>query len=63
MEEIFRNYRAKAPAKKRERENARFKHINLPKKKEYDKVVEMVAPEEPVEKARAQKNEHVFCCF
>ena len=46
MEEIFHNYQAKAPKKRRE-ENQKFKKINLPKKKEYDRVVEMVYKEEP----------------
>ena len=45
MEEIFHNYQAKAPKKRRE-ENQKFKKINLPKKKEYDRVVEMVYKEE-----------------
>ena len=46
MEDIFRNYQAKAPKRRRE-ENQKFKKINLPKKKEYDRVVEMVYKEEP----------------
>jgi len=46
MEEIFHKYQAKAPKTRRE-ENQKFKKINLPKKKEYDRVVEMVYKEEP----------------
>ena len=48
MEDIFHNYQAKAP-KKRQKENQKFKKINLPKKKEYDRVVEMVAPQESID--------------
>ena len=56
MEEIFRNYQAKAP-KKATRRKQKFKKINLPKKKEYDRVVEMVYKEEPT----VVKKKYFFC--